>query len=198
MKNFYKIVLTISLVFTSFTNVAYANEEITEEVFKNVVESSIYFTSYKENIESLDVLRKADTEYGVRYTIQYTLKSVEGDSTLVFVGDQDGTILEGLEIMAINEQLIVKDLIKDYSTTIHTRGPVYKCIRYSCTQWETRLGYQPSPGCSGLVGAPCNVFSLFGHPIVAILCKAGVFVACNATIDKVCTNYYEEIDVCSL
>lgn len=198
MKRFLNIILSMSLMIVFAVNNVNAKDEMSENDFKDIVENSQYFIEYKEEIKNVDVLRKVNTEFGLRYTIQYTLNSDDLYSTLVFVGDQDGNIIEALQVKTFDEQIFMDDLIDDYTATVHTRGPVYKCVRYTCNQWETKIGYQPSPGCSGLVGMPCEGFRLLGHPIIAILCKVGVFVACNTTIDKVCTNYYEEIDVCSL
>ena len=78
------------------------------------------------------------------------------------------------------------------------RRPIYKCIKETCTKWSKTIEYNPDYGCSYFIGRGCDVALLFGKPIIAILCKSGVWVACHLSLENVCVEYYEEIDVCGL
>lgn len=202
MKKLVKI-LICSIMFLAYFFPVSANqfEEIGESVnFDEIVENSIYYNEYKDTIVNKEISTKVESELDVRYTISYVLTSSDSETrNLTIIGDENGIIIEALLVYAKQEILTITDLIRNYDTNIYTaRGPVYKCSKYTCTSWSTSISYNPSLGCSAIVGQSCNIANLFGRPIVAIICKAGVWAACNLSVDKMCTNYYEELDVCGL
>ncbi len=86
---------------------------------------------------------------------------------------------------------------KDYADEV-IQYDVLQCIKYTCKSWSYDVSYQSSPGCTAIVGKPCEIFSLMKKKIVAAICKSGVWAACHFSVDKVCTGYYETFDVCDL
>lgn len=119
---------------------------------------------------------------------------------MVFIGDENGEFLEVLLTIGKDDLLSVNDLIKQHKTNIYieTIGRVYQCIKYTCKSWSYDVSYQSSPGCTAIVGKPCEIFSLMKKKIAAAICKSGVWAACHFSVDKVCTGYYETFDVCDL
>lgn len=119
---------------------------------------------------------------------------------MVIVGDDNGNILVAMIVYSDENILSSFDLIEDTKNNVYldAKGPVYICSKYTCTKYETKIGIHNDYGCSYFVGKECNYFSLVGKPLIAIICKAEVWIACKISIDKVCTNYYEELDVCEL
>ena len=66
-----------------------------------------------------------------------------------------------------------------------------------CVKDRARVSYDPTPGCSYMVGQPCS--SLKGipkyGPIMYAVCKVGVWIACNFSTTRICTEW-EAVPVC--
>ena len=90
---------------------------------------------------------------------------------MVFIGDENGEFLEVLLTIGKDDLLSVNDLIKQHKTNIYieTIGRVYQCIKYTCKSWSYDVSYQSSPGCTAIVGKPCEIFSLMKKKIVAAI-----------------------------
>lgn len=105
---------------------------------------------------------------------------------MVFIGDENGEFLEVLLTIGKDDLLSVNDLIKQHKTNIYieTIGRGYQCIKYTCKSWSYDVSYQSSPGCTAIVGKPCEIFSLmkkrllllyvnqeFGQRVILVLIK---------------------------
>ena len=202
IKRIFSVILIITLSFTSFIPISAKTSISSENEFKEIVEKSKYYKDYADEVIQYDVLRKVETDEGTRFTIEYNLKTEEDEyvRNLVFIGDENGEFLEVLLTIGKDDLLSVKDLIKQHKTNIYieTIGRVYQCIKYTCKSWSYDISYHSSPGCTGIVGKPCDILSLMKKKIVAAICKSGVWAACHFSVDKVCTGYYETFDVCDL
>ncbi|MFZ1236013.1 MAG: hypothetical protein WAR39_03265 [Prevotella sp.] len=202
IKRIFSVILIITLSFTSFIPISAKTSISSENEFKEIVEKSKYYKDYADEVVQYDVLRKVETDEGTRFTIEYNLKTEEDEyvRNLVFIGDENGEFLEVLLTIGKDDLLSAVDLIRKYTTNVHieTKGRVYQCTKYTCKAWTYKPNYSPQQGCSAVVGQPCNALALYGKPIAAIICKVGVWAACNISIDKVCTSYYETLDVCEL
>lgn len=188
IKRIFSVILIITLSLTSFIPISAKTSISSENEFKEIVEKSKYY--------------KDCADEGTRFTIEYNLKTEEDEyvRNLVFIGDENGEFLEVLLTIGKDDLLSVNDLIKQHKTNIYieTIGRVYQCIKYTCKSWSYDVSYQSSPGCTAIVGKPCEIFSLVKKKIVAAICKSGVWAACHFSVDKVCTGYYETFDVCDL
>ena len=202
IKRIFSVILIITLSLTSFIPISAKTSISSENEFKEIVEKSKYYKDYADEVIQYDVLRKVETDEGTRFTIEYNLKTEEDEyvRNLVFIGDENGEFLEVLLTIGKDDLLSVNDLIKQHKTNIYieTIGRVYQCIKYTCKSWSYDVSYQSSPGCTAIVGKPCEIFSLMKKKIVAAICKSGVWAACHFNVDKVCTGYYETFDVCDL
>lgn len=202
IKRIFSVILIITLSLTSFIPISAKTSISSENEFKEIVEKSKYYKDYADEVIQYDVLRKVETDEGTRFTIEYNLKTEEDEyvRNLVFIGDENGEFLEVLLTIGKDDLLSVNDLIKQHKTNIYieTIGRVYQCIKYTCKSWSYDVSYQSSPGCTAIVGKPCEIFSLMKKKIVAAICKSGVLAACHFSVDKVCTGYYETFDVCDL
>ena len=193
IKRIFSVILIITLSLTSFIPISAKTSISSENEFKEIVEKSKYYKDYADEVIQYDV---------TRFTIEYNLKTEEDEyvRNLVFIGDENGEFLEVLLTIGKDDLLSVNDLIKQHKTNIYieTIGRVYQCIKYTCKSWSYDVSYQSSPGCTAIVGKPCEIFSLMKKKIVAAICKSGVWAACHFSVDKVCTGYYETFDVCDL
>ena len=200
-----KILITLlaTAVFSTSTLATISAETSIENEysFLDLVKETEYYDDYQSEIIEIEVLREAETDLGRRFTVQYVLNSKEDTSRyLTIVGDDKGNILVAMIVYSDENIISSYDLIEEVSNNIYinAKGPVYLCSKYTCTSYKTQIGVNSESACSIVVGQQCNIFSLIGQPVAALICKAGVWIACRVTIDKVCTNYYEELDVCEL
>jgi hypothetical protein len=174
-----------------------------ENCFSATISSSSYYKEYESEIKEKVVDRTSQTDDGEKRTVSYSLAPDKNTSrALVFIGNESNEIIDVLLILDGEDSLQAIDLIDYTNTKIHygtARERVYQCEKSVCTafSYQASIDYNDS-GCSLFVGQSCNVASLFGHPILAILCKGGVWIACHTSVDKVCTQYYTYLDVCSL
>ena len=178
-----------------------------EKDFQKIVEKSIYYDSFSNKIDSITVLTSSETEEGIRYTIDYVLVEDETgtESHLVFVGDEEINIIESVKIELLENGIFIDDLMKKYKINYYLpnsiKGPVGYCYTYTCDSWSYSPSYINNAGCSQLVGQACNAIStggLINSTIKTLLCKAGVWIACNVSIDKYCTHYDEYEYFCEL
>ena len=194
------IVLLAFAVFSISFLTASAETIIEDEYsFLELVEETDYYSDHKEQIVKMEVLREAETDVGKRFTVQYILESEEGASKyLVIVVDDEGNILVAMIVYSDENIISSYDLIDEISNNVYldAKGPVYIFSKYTCTDYRTVYNINNETACSRLIGMECNIFKLIGRPIAAVICKAGVWIACRVTVDKVCENYYEELDVC--
>lgn len=178
IKRIFSVILIITLSLTSFIPISAKTSISSENEFKEIVEKSKYYKDYADEVIQYDVLRKVETDEGTRFTIEYNLKTEEDEyvRNLVFIGDENGEFLEVLLTIGKDDLLSVNDLIKQHKTNIYieTIGRVYQYIKYTCKSWSYDVSYQSSPGCTAIVGKPCEIFSLMKKKIVAAICKSGV------------------------
>ena len=106
---------------------------------------------------------------------------------LIFVLDKDLNVLYS----GLNEIKDSELYLTDLSNKTTSRIALYSnndCTTEVCKSTRPRLSYDPMPGCSLIVGQACKGFTLIGLPIMQGVCKAGVWVACNISVDKICTS----------
>lgn len=200
-----KLLIIITLLFSVILNSGFKNVEqfsVNKEEFLKKVKESKYYNQFSDKIERLEVIREAETEYGTRFTIQFTMRNDESinNDKFVFIGDENGVILESLVIKNNEKILSIVDAKRDFETNINIepKGPVYECVKYTCTRWSHEWVYDPTAACSTIIGQPCNILSVTGAPYSVLICKAGVWFFCNMSLDKVCLKYYETIEVCNI
>lgn len=201
MKKILITLLTTALFSTSLLTISAETTIKDEHCFLNLVKETEYYNEYQDEITEMEVLREAETDVGKRFTVQFILDSKEDTSKyLTIVGDEGGNILVAMIVYSDENIISSYDLIEKVSNNIHidAKGPLYICSKYTCTSYRTQIGVNNESACSMVIGQQCNIFSVIGHPVAALICKAGVWIACRVTIDKVCTNYYEELDACEL
>ena len=191
--------LSLTMLIVSFLPIM-AEENCSLEDFNKTIENTEYYEEYKNSIIERDVFVEADTDEGKRFTTRYVLSCEDNEKKyLIFIGDIDGNIIEVLLILNTDELISMSSLLDKKTTNIHTRGPVYECVTIRCDKWKTDYNFDPQPGCSTIVGQPCNDLAIIiGKPWAKLVCKLGVFIACSITSEKVCTHYYEDWDICDL
>lgn len=201
MKKILLSVLTVMLLVISSLSLSADAEAVDEYSFLEIVERTKYYKDYQNQIIEREVLREADTEYGKRFTVQYSLSSSgNSQNNLIIIGDGEGNILVSMIVYSDENILTTINLAENSRTSVYlnAKGPVYLCEKYVCTRYESRLGIHEDYGCSTLIGQGCNPLSALGKPWIVLLCKAGVWIACKLSYDKVCVEYYEELSVCEL
>lgn len=162
---------------------------------KNVYNSEYYF-EYKDRVESINVNTMAETDEGIRYTISFKLSSEEEiETSLVFVGDENGEIILVDLILQTEDLFSIDSLMEGYSTTISTRKPIELCDNFVCT--KTGVKYVHNGACSFIVGQACNGLSVIGNPIKKYLCKFGVVILCGLQTNA-CLEFTAYSDVCTL
>ena len=169
--------------------------------FKTVVYNSDTYAKYKDDIESIYVDRSVITDEGLRFTLSFLLHQNNGYSMqLTYVGDEYGNILENVLMVDNDNSLSLIDLKKNIKTSVNykERGVAHICFKKVCSSYTHKLNaHKELPRCSSLVGQGCTDYSILGHPVAAIICKSGVWIACHYSIDKVCNNFTEYLDVCA-
>lgn len=203
-KKLASFILIISLLIqsTSNFNIVMAEEDVSIETFTISVETSDYYDQYEERIIDKLVSKKIDTEYGVRYSLFYSLTPINNDlnveTSLVFIGNEDGEIIEAFVLNSTNDVLTIENLLEDNITNLNmARGPVAQCVRTVCTNYKTEYGVNYDGFCSATIGTAC--FAAIGYPVLALVCRAGVVIACTGiTEENVCTRTYDEIYACAL
>ena len=192
MKKIKEIILLLFVIIVSLNFPVLAEETDNLEVALNTVKESTYFRDYENSINSMDILRESETESGIRYTVRFLLDEESEEHTLIFVLNDNFNIIEALEIEFLEDRMIAVDLQKNYVNEVSlpnsSRVMVRECAEYSCAKWSY-ISYSRDNACSFIVGQNCSLALLLGKPIAYVLCKAGVFVACNFSIGKVCKEY---------
>ncbi|MGB4985716.1 MAG: hypothetical protein WBO70_08090 [Erysipelotrichaceae bacterium] len=202
MKKITSILIVMIIMISSISDV-YADDEKNElNQYINYIETTELYLKYKSQITGLEVLRKVNTEEGIRYTVQYSLnKSEKGNSYMVLVSDKSFNMIEAL-ITVYEEKLVsIINLKNEVSTNVYIqpRKPVYQCTKNTCVRYGPKMDIQIAQGCSAIVGQACDVLKLIGEPILYVICKSGVWIACNVNIElKACLRYVEELTVCGL
>lgn len=195
MKKIITIVLSFLILFSISVPIG-AESEVSLEDFAYIVENTDYYKDYSDSVLERDVFKEVEIEEGIRYTIRYVL---EDDRYLVFVGDENGNVLEALLTLTTDKLISVTSLVSDKTSNLHARGPVYECVTVKCDKWERDYSFDPQPACSATVGQPCSDLSvILGMPFAWLICKAGVYIACGIVYENVCTHYYEEWDICEI
>ena len=170
-------------------------------VFLNNIEHSVSYSNYMNRINGVYVNRITNTEYGIRRTISYVLSSAMNETYLTYIGDLYGNIISSSFVTNDGERLICTDLDNGIQNivTYNSRELVLRCFKKQCTSYSYKVNaHLTDRGCSFYVGQNCSQFSPVATPIAAILCRAGVWVACHTSIDKICNSYATYEDICTL
>lgn len=179
------------------------NQEDFQDKFIQNIYSSKTYLEYKDYIDSKFVDRVAETDVGTRRTIVYKLKTDKSDEemTIVYVGDEQGNIVDNLLSISNNDELACINLLTNIKTSVNfdDRAAAYICYKEACSYYIDPPTFNSNDqGCSFFLGKTCDVAALFGHPIAAIVCKGGVWIACHVSRNKVCAKFVEYQDVCTL
>lgn len=159
------------------------DEEYIEE-FKNVIESSSEYKKLESDVKGIFVEVVNEDE---KITVVYGLDDSENPTeTLVFVGNKDMQFEQVLKIKQSETSAEVSDLLESLRTRIH----IGNCVEDKCVS-SIPFRYDPAPGCSAVVGQACKSLSLLpGYgKITYLLCRGGVFVTCNFSLEKKCIKY---------
>lgn len=204
MKKLILIVLAFLLVVQSGFH-SYAVSDYREGVPKSylsLVEKTLEYSKYQDQIISVYVSKSADTPGGIRHTLVYNLDREAGKKTLIFVGDDTEVLYIGLTDLNTNNptltSLVDKSAgiqkpetvsLKDLSASLNF-DPNYdpNCSTYRCTRTVPKVGVSWKPLCNQIVGEPCkNLMSdpYFG-PVMVAGCKAFVFILCLVDFNKEC------------
>lgn len=203
-KSMLLLICCFTIIFTSFPVEAETIQidSSSSEKFKNNIYNSDSYAKYKDYIDSVYVDRVAKTDVGIRHTLVYTLISNdESQMQLTYLGDENGNILENLLTISSDLDFSCINLKNNITTNINygERGAAYICYKEVCSFYiDPPTFHSNDYGCSFFLGKSCDVLKLFGHPIAAILCKGGVWLACRISRDKVCAKFVEYQDVCTL
>lgn len=203
-KNLVKISVLIMMFFSQIYTVKADNiiDSSCDEInFTEIVEKTNTYKKYSSQILNIYVNRVSNTDEGMRRTICYVLDPKEKEFRyLTYIGDEFGEIIETIIVEDDNESISALNLSDDIRTSVNyqPRERAYICYKEVCSSYTKKIGVHNDNGCSMFIGQSCNVASLLGHPVAAIICKAGVWFACHTSIDKVCNKYVEYQDVCTL
>lgn len=185
MKKIAKIfaVMLAVLVLIPTTSFASNNIDRLNEKLKEV-ES---FKEYEDEIKSEYVMREVESSQGTRITVSYNLEEEDGKKVLIFVADNDLNILFGGLTEQDGENAYLTDFELKTTETFSLRWQP-DCYTDVCTRTRGRLSYDPAPGCSAFIGQSCNWLNIVGHPVLSAVCKGGVWVLCNVSYDRICTD----------
>ena len=203
MKKITLSLLTLFILITSNLNLFAEEEKLT---FLDVVKQNENYKEYFDQISGLEVNKEVETDEGVRKTISFILAADSEDVSrkLIFIGNEEDEIIYELILIQTDSNYSLIDLNEGRTNSINftansgARGAVYQCSKYTCNKWKTTYSLSVESGCPFYIGEPCNTLSLLGTEVFVYLCKAGVFIACHISRGRGCTNYYEELSICSI
>lgn len=178
------LIISFSLFTVNIYALSIDNDEALVE-FEEVVKDSEYYQQYKNKIkgEYTRVVNEND-----QLTIAYTLEEDEEHlKTLMFVGNDLYDFEQVLVVETSEENATVQDLL----VNTRTRAHLGYCKQEKCVKKEPRVVWASNPGCSGVVGQACRPLKAIpGYgTITYILCRAGVYVACNSDRKIICTAW---------
>lgn len=168
------------------------------EKFHMVVYASDSYKKYQDEIESIFVDKIVTTDQGIRCTMVFNLySSDESSKQLVYVGDDNGTILLNTLDTYSNNYISSLNLLNNINSisNFSSRGAAYICFTKVCQSKSYQFGVQPA--CAQTVGLPCSDKNIYKKSISKIACRFSVWTICNLLTNYVCNSYYELQDVCT-
>lgn len=202
------VFLIVTFLALGVSPTAFATQNSSLGVPSNFVQevmSSTYFQNHANEVKSIYANRVTDTPDGIRYTLAYNLSEVDGEITLIFVGDESNTILfAGLTTPNPDGKTLtnlIDNVSEDFSrnapqsvdsdeSTTRIYGYDSNCTTYRCTQ--TKTDYTAFFQCNTIVGMACS--AALPNLVLYAVCRAGVVVLCYSEINKVCTaGYYAPV-----
>lgn len=197
MKKISMIFLSILTCLSLFIgNVAALGDSDKEKInnFKRIIEGSQYYLDYEDQIKKIftEVVNENN-----QITVAYTLEETENSNkNLLFIGNESYEFEEVLIVETYENGASVQDLLRD----IRTRAHLGWCSEQVCVKEEMRITWAPQSGCSYLIGQTCKPLTLIPYygSITYILCRAGVFVACNYDHKVECTAWQTNEYECSV
>lgn len=212
MKKYFLITMVLLLILQSGP-LSYATpiqDEGVPNSYITLVESSLEYNEYKDQITSVYVNKSVETPGGVRHTLIYNLSKDSGKDTLIFVGDNNEILYVGLT--DLNPENPTLTSLVDKSTDIQepqiislkdlqgslSFDPNYdpNCSTYRCTRTIPKVGVSWKPLCNQIVGEPCKnlLMDPYFGPVMVAGCKAFVFVLCLVDFNKECVaGYYAPV-----
>ena len=202
MKKIFASVMTLFILISSSISIYADNHSDVLDEYLEYVETTEYYSDYEDQILDVEVLRRVETDEGVRFTVEYILSSENGSQKfMVIIADDNFNIIDAIITIYKEDMVSIVELDSDTTSNIYIqpRKPIAQCVKSTCVRFGVKLDYESAPGCSTIVGQPCKTILLLGHPILYAICRGGVWAVCNLDLElRACLEYVDELVVCDL
>jgi len=185
LKTLLSMISALSLLFVTTTQ-SFATDENNENKlsdFKGIIMNTEEYKNYSDQIKS--IYAETVNENG-QVTVVYALDNeATSKHTLLFTGNSDLELEQILDVTITDENITVQDLLNKAQTRAH----LGYCTKHTCTK-TTYISYNPGK-CSSILGDACSKLTLvpnYGY-YLSLLCRGGVWAACNLDINKKCTAW---------
>lgn len=195
---FNKVICSFAALFMLFNGMPIENVKAnTDNKFIEIVEESNYYKNNETIVLAEGKENSVNTEEGIKYTAVYEI-DVEGTTkaNLIFIGDENYKILNIYKVNYYEDRLSIIDLKEDVVSTMNSaRGPVRECLEQVCASQAPVINYDSA--CRKIVGSSCP--QIAGMPIIYLLCKASVAIACtDAEVGYMCVYTVDQFVACPL
>ncbi len=186
-KNIYKFIssfLGIAILICICGNNVFAssNQEKIDNLKKEIIKTEQY-QKYEKDIKK--IYAENVNENG-QVTVAYTLEEKGNEvKTLLFVGNDLSEFEQILLVNTSNNEITVNDLVDNSRTRAH----LGYCTKHTCVK-TTYVSYNPGK-CPPLIGQACQPLKYIPNYgfYLSLLCRGGVWVACNIDFKKKCTAW---------
>lgn len=181
------LILLISLLLPNLSIASAIIDSNNIENLKNHLKRTDGYNDYKDIIKSEYISNETMTDEGYRIFVSYNLSHIDGEKTLVFISDENLNLLySGIVDNTDSNNIYITDIQLKTTEIINLR--YNDCTTERCTRTRGRVSYDPDPTCSLIVGSQCIALGIVGNPILIAFCRVGVWVGCNVSYDRICTQ----------